>query len=101
MLDKFRRLGVRYIRNLSDESQRGEPHFYNSWQDSFSTKSMEEALACHTESTQVSKRDDGCSLKQINCASAFHHDPAYGKLLVTTILSRHGSSFDGHPIFGN
>lgn len=43
LLEKFRRLGVQYIRLLHDESERESPDFYTSWQGAFQTESMDEA----------------------------------------------------------
>jgi len=98
---KLQRLGVRYIRNLHDESKRGSPDFFMSWQGSFVTEDLEEAMRIGNHETSVLRRhEDGQRIQHIAWSSVFLEHHAHGDLYFSSILNRHGSWLDGHKVFG-
>merc|ERR1719335_64596 len=57
---KLKALGVQYIRNLFDESARGSPEFYSSWQEAYQTEDMEVAFEKgNKEDSILMWHDDG------------------------------------------
>lgn len=103
LLEKFRHLGVQYIRFLHDESEQNAPDFYNSWQGAFQTTSMEEALKKGNDKANFSilKKHDERRLKHILWCPVFHKHPTFGELFFNSVLNRHGSWLDGHSVFGH
>ena len=64
MREKMEALGVRYIRLLSDASERGTPTFYNGWQDAFSTASLPDAFdRAAAAGSQLEWHSDGARLR--------------------------------------
>ncbi|CAK9040321.1 Dapdiamide synthesis protein DdaC [Durusdinium trenchii] len=102
LLEKFRQLGVQYIRYLHDESERNlAPDFYNSWQGAFQTASMDEAFQKGNDKASFSilQRHDQRRLRHVLWCPVFHKHPTYGELFFNSVLNRHGSWLDGHEIF--
>jgi len=103
LLDKFRNLGVQYVRHLHDESERDAPDFYMSWQGAFLTDSMEEAMTKGNDSETFSileKHSDGKRLRHTLWCPVFHPHPQLGELFFNSVLNRHGSWLDGHAYWG-
>eukprot|EP00439_Symbiodinium_sp_Y106_P035337 s356_g4.t1 len=103
LLDKFRRLGVQYVRYLHDEAERDAPDFYNSWQGAFQVKSLEEAMQKGNNRATFSileAHSDGRRLRHTLWCPVFHHHPVHGELFFNSLLNRHGSWLDGHAVFG-
>lgn len=102
LLNKFRELGVQYIRFLHDESEKRAPDFYNSWQGAFQTSSMDHALQKGNDKTNFSilEKYDERRLRHILWCPVFHTHPTFGELFFNSVLNRHGSWLDGHSVFG-
>lgn len=102
LLNKFRALGVQYIRFLHDESEKSAPDFYNSWQGAFQTSSMDVALQNGNNRSKFSilKKHDDRRLRHILWCPVFHQHPTLGELFFNSVLNRHGSWMDGHSFFG-
>mmetsp|Transcript_9443 Transcript_9443/g.28440 ORF Transcript_9443/g.28440 Transcript_9443/m.28440 type:complete len:325 (+) Transcript_9443:67-1041(+) len=98
---KLQTLGVRYIRNLSDESERGAADFFNCWQDAFQTKDIDEALEKGNTQLSMLRRLPGSErLQHVVWSTVFNEHPEHGELYFSSILNRHGSWLDGHNVFG-
>jgi alpha-ketoglutarate-dependent taurine dioxygenase len=98
--DKFRTLGVQYIRHLHDEAARDAPDFYTSWQGAFLTDSMEEAMKRGNDSKTFSileKHADGRRLTHTLWCPVYHEHPEHGELFFNSVLNRHASWLDTHP----
>uniref|UniRef100_A0A0G4I475 TauD/TfdA-like domain-containing protein n=1 Tax=Chromera velia CCMP2878 TaxID=1169474 RepID=A0A0G4I475_9ALVE len=104
---KLRTLGVQYVRNLDDEADASSPEFFNSWQRCFSPSPdtpfdtlLHEKNGLHRNycvlpySERNRKR-----VQEITWAPAFHQHPRLGPVLFNSIMTRHGSWLDGHPVF--
>ncbi|CAE7244443.1 ddaC [Symbiodinium pilosum] len=103
LLDKFRQLGVLYVRYLHDEAEKGAPDFYNSWQGAFQVQSVEEAMKKGNNKDNFSileAHPDGRRLRHTLWCPVFHHHPVHGELFFNSVLNRHGSWLDGHTVFG-
>jgi len=99
---KLQSLGVQYIRNLYDESQRGSPEFYTSWQEAFVTD--DEATALQKVNTQESilvRHEDGIRMKHITWCPTFYVHPDHGELYFASLLNRHGSWMDEHSTWNH
>merc|ERR1719401_1711041 len=74
---KLRNLGVRYIRNLSDESMRGAPDFFMSWQGAFQTADVEDALRKGNTEASVLRRcaDNQRRLRHTSWSPVFLEHP--------------------------
>lgn len=95
---KLQRLGVQYIRNLNDDSQRDSPEFYTSWQQAFVTDDKQTALQKgNTEESILMPHEDGIRMKHITWCPTFYVHPDHGELYFASILNRHGSWMDNHP----
>jgi len=98
---KLRDMGVQYVRNLNDESERDQPDYYLSWQGAFQTDVMEDAMnKGNTEVSVLRRQGDGPRLQQISWSPVFFDHPTFGTLYFSSILNRHGSWLDGHSVFG-
>eukprot|EP00932_Pfiesteria_piscicida_P019294 SRR837773.6118.p1 GENE.SRR837773.6118~~SRR837773.6118.p1 ORF type:complete len:319 (-),score=120.72 SRR837773.6118:14-880(-) len=103
LLDKFRRLGVRYIRYLLDKAESEAPDFYMSWQGAFTTEDIEEAMRKGNDAAKFSILErcaDGRRLKHTLWCPVFVNHPERGDLFFNSVLNRHGSWLDGHSYWG-
>lgn len=98
LLSKIAELGFRYVRHMHDEAERGRKGFYMSWQGAFRNDNLEEVLSKNREQDIEWRKDHAC-LRHAWRRYAFHRHPVHGKLLLASVLVRHGSCFDGHPDF--
>jgi hypothetical protein len=82
---------------------RGQPTFYSSWQESFQTNSLSEALrkGNAAENSMLTLNADGETLTHTSWCPLFQRaHPTIGETLFGSILNRHGSWLDGHEVFG-
>jgi alpha-ketoglutarate-dependent taurine dioxygenase len=99
---KLQTLGVQYIRNLNDKSQRDSPEFFTSWQDAFLTEDETTALRKgNTEESMLRRHEDGIRMVHITWCPVFYVHPDHGELYFSSILNRHGSWMDGHPTWNH
>lgn len=99
---KLKTLGVQYIRNLNDQSQRGSPEFFTSWQEAYLTENLEEALKKgNTEESILVRHEDGVRMKHITWCPVFYVHPDHGELYFGSLLNRHGSWMDDHPTWNH
>jgi len=103
LLDKFRDLGVQYIRYLHDEKESEAPDFYNSWQRAFVTEDIDTAMhkANNRDDFSILRRCDDRRLRHVVWCPVFHQHPDHGKVFFNSVLNRHGSWLDGHPYWGS
>jgi alpha-ketoglutarate-dependent taurine dioxygenase len=100
MRAKMQSLGVVYVRLLSDESERGKPGFFTSWQQALQTECIDEALARGNSADSIlGWHTDGKRLRHLSWAPVFHTHPSLGELHFGAILSRHASWHDGDAKF--
>lgn len=99
LLDKFRRLGVRYVRHLHDKAESDAPDFYMSWQGAFSTEDLGEAMCRGNDASKFSVLEpcpDGRRWKHTLWCPVFVDHPEHGELFFNSVLNRHGSWMDTH-----
>jgi hypothetical protein len=97
---KMQALGVIYVRLLSDESERGQPGFFTSWQQALQTESIDEALVRGNSADSIlGWHTDGKRLRHLSWAPVFHTHPSLGELHFGAILSRHASWHNGDAKF--
>lgn len=99
---RLQETGVCYVRNLSDESERGNEDFFMSWQGAFQTNDIAEAVrkATREDSSAWVRDADRQRLRHICWCPVFAEHPEHGVLYFSSILNRHGSWLDGHKVFG-
>jgi len=99
---KLQTLGVQYIRNLNDESQRHLPGFFTSWQEAYLTDKRAEALEKgNREDSIVKQHEDGIRMVHITWCPVFFDHPDHGEMYFSSILNRHGSWMDDHPTWSH
>jgi len=99
LLNKFRMLGVQYIRHLHHESECDAPDYYMSWQGAFQTDSLEEAMKRGNNKdtfSMVEQCSDSRRLRHTLWCPVFHTHPEHGEVFFNSVLNRHGSWMDGH-----
>lgn len=98
LLDKFRDLGVQYIRYLHEESERDAPDFYQSWNGAFLVDNIDEAMrkANDRKTFSILERHDDRRLRHTLWCPVFHEHPQHGDLFFNSVLNRHASWLDGH-----
>jgi len=101
---KMHDLGVRYVRLLYDESERGLPDYFNSWQAAFGTEDPGEAAGKASGPDMFAEWQEGPGgarrMRHTAWAPVFVTHPALGEIYFTSVLNRHGSWQDGHEVFG-
>lgn len=99
---KLQTLGVQYIRNLNDESQRHLPEFFTSWQEAYLTDSRETAFKKGNTGDSILKpHEDGIRMVHITWCPVFFDHPDHGEVYFSSILNRHGSWMDDHPTWSH
>jgi len=113
LVEKFLSLGVVYVRQFHDESERGvDAFFFDSWQKAFRAETAEAAVETASKNALVEKggyvrlrstlerHRDGRRLTLRTWAPVFHEMEGEGLVWSGAVLNRHGTKFDGHPVFG-
>lgn len=101
LTQKLKEIGVQYIRNLLDKSESGAPDYFMSWQGSFQTDDINEALRKASTTNAILRRHpNGRHWRHITWCPVFFTHPIHGELYFSSILNRHGSWLDGHSVFG-
>jgi len=90
------------VRLLHDAKARGEPTFYNAWQHALQASTLEEAFASVRSAGGLLEwhDPDRVRLRHTVWSPTFHTHPQLGELYFSSVLNRHASWLDGHPVFG-
>lgn len=95
--------GVRYLRILHPETDRGDPLFYMSWEGAFQTEDFataKERAFGRNGYGSLQVLSDKRRLLHTLWSPVFVTHPVHGELYFSSILNRHGSWLDDHATFG-
>ncbi|XP_077977514.1 dapdiamide synthesis protein DdaC-like [Glandiceps talaboti] len=98
LLEKLKRKGVRYYRNIGDRSD----NKYVSWQHTFHTNDRKEVERfCREQGYEVTWNDDNSITLYVTLPATINHPTTGEELWFNQITSSHSSYYKVHPAFMN